>query len=60
MEHVETSEGSFRHDLVDKVIEISSANGYAAVTNFEWYIDVRVCVREREREGERKRESVCV
>ncbi|EKX52394.1 Adaptor protein complex 3 subunit delta, partial [Guillardia theta CCMP2712] len=38
MEHVDNSEGSFRHDLVDKIIEVSSANGYAAVTNFEWYI----------------------
>jgi len=47
MEHVQTSEGSFRHDLVDKVIEISCANGYAAVTNFEWYIAI-LCRLARE------------
>jgi len=39
--------GSFRHDLVDKVIEISSANGYASVTNFEWYIAI-LCRLARE------------
>ena len=48
MEHVQTSEGSFRHDLVDKIIEISSANGYSSVTNFEWYISI-LCRLARER-----------
>jgi AP-3 complex subunit delta-1 len=32
---------------VDKVIEISSANGYASVTNFEWYIAI-LCRLARE------------
>ena len=38
MDHVEKSEGPFRRDLVSKIIEVASANSYAAVTNFEWYI----------------------
>ena len=38
MEHVSTSEGSFRHDLVEKIIEVCSKENYACMTNFEWYI----------------------
>ncbi|KAJ1473852.1 hypothetical protein T484DRAFT_1834695 [Baffinella frigidus] len=37
-QHVDKSEGPFRRDLVSKIIEIASFNGYASVTNFEWYI----------------------
>jgi len=60
--HRTATQGSFRHDLVNKVIDISNANGYAAVTNFEWYIAI-LCRLAREPGvgcGERIKQQVCV
>lgn len=40
LEHVTSAEGAFRTTLVDKIIEVCSANGYAAISSFEWYISI--------------------
>jgi AP-3 complex subunit delta len=40
MEHVSTAEGSYRDDLIEKIINMISQGTYKHVSDFEWYIGV--------------------
>ena len=40
MDKFEDAEGSYRDDLVEKVIEICSQENYKFITDFEWYINI--------------------
>eukprot|EP01027_Heterolobosea_sp_BB2_P010522 GEZU01015435.1.p1 GENE.GEZU01015435.1~~GEZU01015435.1.p1 ORF type:complete len:639 (-),score=149.75 GEZU01015435.1:1263-3179(-) len=40
MQHVHTSEGSYRDDLVEKIINTCKQNNYECIVNFQWYISV--------------------
>jgi AP-3 complex subunit delta len=38
--HVELATGSYKHDLVSKIIEMCSSDKYALLQDFAWYLDV--------------------
>ncbi|GKY93270.1 hypothetical protein MPSEU_000294500 [Mayamaea pseudoterrestris] len=40
MKHVQLASGSYRNDLVAKIIELCSSEKYSLLTDFGWYIDV--------------------
>ncbi len=42
LEHLEKAEGTYRDELVDKIIVLCSQNTYAHISDFEWYITVLV------------------
>eukprot|EP01111_Echinosteliopsis_oligospora_P001434 TRINITY_DN1216_c0_g1_i3.p1 TRINITY_DN1216_c0_g1~~TRINITY_DN1216_c0_g1_i3.p1 ORF type:complete len:1244 (-),score=342.48 TRINITY_DN1216_c0_g1_i3:2933-6664(-) len=42
LEHLEKAEGSYRDELVEKIVSLCSQNAYAHVTDFEWYLTVLV------------------
>jgi AP-3 complex subunit delta-1 len=42
LHHVDMASGTYKIDLVEKIIEICSSEKYALVTDFAWYIDVLV------------------
>lgn len=39
MKHVELATGTYKHDLVAKIIEMCSADKYAMMPDFKWYLD---------------------
>ena len=40
LEHVKQATGSYKQDLVAKIIEICSGEKYAMLQDFEWYLDI--------------------
>lgn len=40
MEHISTAEGSYRDDLIEKIVNMISQGTYKYVADFEWYIGV--------------------
>jgi AP-3 complex subunit delta-1 len=42
MEHLNTADGMYRDDLMEKIIFICSQGAYKFVTDFEWYLNVLV------------------
>lgn len=42
LKHVDQAVGSYKNDLVEKIIEICSAEKYAHLQDFAWYLDVLV------------------
>jgi AP-3 complex subunit delta-1 len=40
LKHVELATGSYKLDLVSKIIEMCSSDKYALLTDFVWYLDV--------------------
>jgi AP-3 complex subunit delta-1 len=40
MKHVQFASGTYRSDLVAKIVELCSAEKYSLLTDFAWYIDV--------------------
>lgn len=42
LEHIKRAEGTYRDELVHKIIILSSQSTYAYITDFEWYINVLV------------------
>ena len=42
LKHVDQAVGSYKNDLVEKIIEICSAEKYAHLQDFSWYLDVLV------------------
>jgi AP-3 complex subunit delta-1 len=40
MGHVEMATGSYKHDLVSRIVEMCSEKKYALVGDFEWYLDI--------------------
>ena len=42
MEKLTEADGSYRDDLIDKIITICSQDNYIYLTDFEWYISVLV------------------
>ncbi len=42
LHHVDTASGSYKVDLVVKIIDICSSDKYALLTDFAWYMDVLV------------------
>ena len=42
LKHVDQAVGSYKSDLVEKIIEICSAEKYAHLQDFAWYLDVLV------------------
>ncbi|GAM17153.1 hypothetical protein SAMD00019534_003280 [Acytostelium subglobosum LB1] len=40
LNHIETSEGTYKDKIVEKVIELCSLGTYQYITDFEWYINV--------------------
>eukprot|EP00563_Minutocellus_polymorphus_P015226 CAMPEP_0181049850 /NCGR_PEP_ID=MMETSP1070-20121207/16205_1 /TAXON_ID=265543 /ORGANISM="Minutocellus polymorphus, Strain NH13" /LENGTH=1042 /DNA_ID=CAMNT_0023128761 /DNA_START=35 /DNA_END=3163 /DNA_ORIENTATION=+ len=42
LKHVDQAVGSYKGDLVEKIIEICSAEKYAQLQDFAWYLDVLV------------------
>jgi len=42
MEHLQTAEGAYRDDLLEKIVFICSQQFYKFITDFEWYIGVLI------------------
>jgi hypothetical protein len=42
MEKLEDAEGSYRDDLIQKIVQICSQANYQHITDFEWYINVLI------------------
>lgn len=42
LEHIETAEGTYRQELVQKILVICSKDRYGYVGNFAWYITILV------------------
>lgn len=40
LKHVEMASGSYKQDLVAKIVEMCSSDKYALLADFEWYLDV--------------------
>jgi AP-3 complex subunit delta-1 len=40
MQHVELASGSYKLDLVAKIVEMCSGEKYALLQNFSWYLDI--------------------
>ena len=40
MKHVEMATGSYKHNLVAKIVEMASGEKYALLQDFSWYLDV--------------------
>ena len=40
MQHVELASGSYKLDLVEKIIEMCCGEKYALLQNFSWYLDI--------------------
>ncbi|GBG30420.1 AP-3 complex subunit delta [Hondaea fermentalgiana] len=40
--HVETAEGAYRDELIDKIVYVCSREKYAFLSNFAWYVSVLV------------------
>ncbi len=40
LKHVELASGSYKQDLVEKIVEMCSSDKYALLADFEWYLDV--------------------
>lgn len=40
--HVETAEGAYRDELIDKIIYVCSRDKYAFLSNFAWYVSILV------------------
>jgi AP-3 complex subunit delta-1 len=38
IEHLNTAEGNYRDDLLEKIVNLCSQENYAYITDFEWYI----------------------
>ena len=44
LEHIETAEGTYRQELVQKILIICSKDRYGYIGNFAWYITVLVAL----------------
>jgi AP-3 complex subunit delta-1 len=40
LKHVDHASGSYKHDLVKKIVEMCSGEKYALLQDFEWYLNV--------------------
>ena len=40
LKHVEQASGTYKHDLVAKIVELCSGDKYALLQDFEWFFDV--------------------
>ncbi|GAX12525.1 AP-3 complex subunit delta [Fistulifera solaris] len=40
LKHVKLASGSYKQDLVEKIVEMCSSDKYALLADFEWYLDV--------------------
>ena len=61
LQHVELATGSYKHDLVAKIIEMCSGDKYALLQDFAWYLDILFRIghmRGVERHGDMLRAQV--